>query len=265
MCLIIHKPEGVSVPGDLIRTAWEENPDGAGIMYRDGDLGLKVYKVAPGDWADPGGHIEKVLSDIPGEAGIHFRWKTHGPITRENIHPFAIPGDGGYIMHNGVLSDKLLGPQYKQVAHLMSDTGFYALTVLQDAPGADDPKFWEIVGSDVGSFNRMLLMDKAGRFLRVNDKSWYDYKGLRLSNMLSCPGYSTGRHYGSSGHWYYDRSDAMPTTTATDEGTTRHSAAVVIYTERDGKPAKLTRRERKILNRCLRANTWGPAKALGGP
>jgi predicted glutamine amidotransferase len=260
MCLIIHKPAGVKVPGDLIRTAWEDNPDGAGIMYPHAD-GLKVYKVMPSDWANPADHIDKVLSELTDvEAGIHFRWRTHGPISRENAHPYIIPGTGGYIMHNGVLNEKLLGPGYKVVQDSMSDTAFYTLTTLTGAPGADDVSFWEIVGADVGSYNKMLIMDAAGRFLRVNDKMWADYKGLRLSNELSCPEYVTGRswrdYYASSSVTSttstYDRSDADPV----------KAGAMVVYVGSQDHPAKLSRRERKVLNACLRSNSWGPLRRL---
>lgn len=255
MCLIIQKPAGVTVPSDLIKTAWEDNPDGAGIMYRADD-GLKVYKVMPKDWVDPAGHIEKVLSELNEvEVGIHFRWKTHGPVTRDNVHPFPIPGAGGYIMHNGIISDKILGPFYDQVKHSMSDTAFYTLTVLQGAPGADDVQFWELVGADVGTYNKLLVMDSQGRFLRVNEKQWSMYKGLYLSNLLSCDG-------GFRSSWY--NGGEYPTYPGSSSSTTGGDA-VVVYTTANGQPAKLTRRERKILNATLRANNWGPfAKITGG-
>ncbi len=265
MCLIVHKPLGATIPGDLIRSAWDDNPDGAGIMYRADDA-LKIYKVMPKDWADPAAHIEKVLSELADrEVGVHFRWKTHGPVSRENVHPFPIPGRGGYVMHNGVISDKLLGPQYGTVRHIMSDTAFYVLTALQDAPGAEDPQFWNLVAGDVGTFNKMLVMDHAGKFLRVNDGQWSDYKGLRLSNLLSVPGYTEGqgwrKYYGTQSALTYDRSDADSTSAADSTG---KDSAVVVYTHKDGKPQKVTRRERKILNAILRDGHWGKFDKLTG-
>ena len=264
MCLIIHKPVGATVPGDLIRSAWEDNPDGAGIMYRASD-GLKVYKVMPSDWANPAAHIEKVLSELTDvEAGIHFRWRTHGPVTRENAHPFLIPVTGGYVMHNGVLSAQLLGPGYETVRNAMSDTAFYTITTLSGAPGADDVSFWEIVGADVGSYNKMLIMDAAGKFLRVNEKQWAEYKGLMLSNEMSCPEFyvGTGAH-----HWrdYYSAANSRSYPTVSSSSTTTKGSlgeAMVLYVGKDGKDLKLSRRDRKILNACLRANSWGPMKRL---
>lgn len=263
MCLIIHKPAGITIPSDLIRSAWEDNSDGTGIMYRGAD-GPRVYRVMPKDWADPARHIEQVLAQLTDtEVGIHFRWKTHGPVTRENVHPFAIPGSGGYIMHNGIISDKLLGPHYAQVKHVMSDTAFYTLTALGDAPGADDETFWELVGADVGSYNKMLVMDAAGRFRRINDSQWDDYKGLRLSNLLSCPGHFDNWRgtavYGGMGYEF----DPDRNTTGT-KGSKDDAAAVLIYTGTSSGPEKLTRRERKVLNACLRAGHWGPFNRLAG-
>lgn len=240
MCLIIHKPAGVEIPGELIRSAWEDNPDGAGIMYMAAN-GPVIHKIMPGDCADPARYIETMLAGLPDkELGVHFRWKTHGPITRENTHPFQLPGAGGYLMHNGVISDKTLGEHYGKVRHTMSDTAFYTMTALAGAPGADKPEFWEIVGQDIGSYNKFLVMDAAGRFLRVNEKQWWDYRGLKLSNMMSCPEYQVNYGTGTRG-WrnrYYDLSDSYPgtlgsgaDTSGTGTGSYKDDAVVIYLTE----------------------------------
>lgn len=256
MCLIIHKPAGATVPETLIRSAWEDNPDGTGLMYHDAN-GPQVYKVMPGDWADPARHIDSVLAGLQArEVGIHFRWKTHGPVSRDNCHPYAIPGTGGYIMHNGVLSPTVLGANYKDVADTLSDTAFYTMTVLADAPGADDPQFWELVGNDVGTANKLLMMDATGRFARVNDKHWGTYRGLRLSNMLSVPEWNDGKGWRQ---YYTPRATAYGTSYTAPA---RTDDSVLVYTMSDGKPAKLSRRDRKILNRCLRAGSWAPLAAI---
>lgn len=264
MCLIIHKPAGVEIPAPLIRMAWEDNNDGAGIMYHPpGAAGATVIKLLPKEVTDPTGHLIARLKELQElEVGVHFRWKTHGPIDKQNTHPYPLPGGSGWLMHNGIIAPTTLGPQYNSVRDFMSDTGFYVVSTLQGAPGADDTAFWEIVGQDVGSYNKMLILDSAGRFLRVNDKQWEDYKGLRLSNIMSCPEYSTGMSKWWRGHSidYSNEYPDMGTARRADEEPMADIIEVVIGTE--SAPARLTRRERKVMNACLRSGNWGPFRRM---
>lgn len=265
MCLIIHKPAGVEVPADLIESAWADNDDGAGIMYMDGPgTGTArtptVYKVVPGSWADPAAHVTRCLAGLTDrEVGIHFRWRTHGPVNEANTHPYEIPGGAGYVMHNGILR---LPKDYAAVAATTSDTGFYVNTVLRGAPECADEEFWNIVGEDIGNGNKFLVMDATGSFLRVNAKQWNVYRGLHLSNSYSIPENTNWRRAWQAGDGYkVDYSDLYPTTRSVDRKVISlpgefASARVT------PPPARLTRKERKVFSACLRAGHWGPFEAL---
>lgn len=252
MCLIIQKPAGIEVPYALLDSAWEQNPDGAGIMYKRPDAEPVIYKVPVGAWADPVAHISKVLEELKSvEVGIHFRWRTHGPITADNIHPYRLPSGAGWIMHNGILKTDA---GYKAVEDTMSDTAWYVANYLNDAPPANVSAYWHLVGADIGAQNKMLLLDTAGAFHRINEKSWSLYKGLYLSNLLSTP---------ESAAWLQNWRERE----GWDSEGTRGTGGVYTVSSRDTAdrtdygsrpPARLTRRERKVLATCLRVGHWGP-------
>ena len=99
MCLLIFKPEGITVPHDYLVNADISNPHGCGIAYPDG----KVTRTLKGaKWgADD---IGKALASIgTAPAIIHFRFATHGSQVDSNTHPFLLPR-GVAAAHNGVIS-----------------------------------------------------------------------------------------------------------------------------------------------------------------
>lgn len=99
MCLLIYKPAGKSLDRETLINASITNPDGAGIAYATGQT-VEIAKNAKWDGYDV--HRElKNLTDAP--ALIHFRWATHGAVTNDNAHPFALHG-GIAGAHNGVIS-----------------------------------------------------------------------------------------------------------------------------------------------------------------
>ena len=82
MCLIAVKPRNAplnNVTMAYLEDAFDSNPDGAGLMYRvKGRIhivkGLMTWQ-----------HFESKLSLIADKAAvIHFRWATHGAITKPN-------------------------------------------------------------------------------------------------------------------------------------------------------------------------------------
>lgn len=107
MCVIIYKPYGQTVDVDTLYSAFENNPDGIGIAWRDnnkvhGRKGIEFESVCA--WAS---------RDV--ELLIHFRLATHGAKSDLMCHPFPVsPNDkhhaldtfntsGDVLMHNGII------------------------------------------------------------------------------------------------------------------------------------------------------------------
>jgi predicted glutamine amidotransferase len=97
MCIIVVKPEDVSLSIDTIVNMWVHNPDGAGFMYQDGGK-LKIVKGLM-KIADFYKEYSKVAER---KLVIHFRWRTHGEVSKNLTHPFQIDRKTGMV-HNGVI------------------------------------------------------------------------------------------------------------------------------------------------------------------
>lgn len=109
MCVIIYKPEGTTIDVNTLWQAYEANPDGIGIAYREKD---QVH-------AEKGISFESVCEwsarDL--ELLIHFRYATHGVVSDAMAHPFPVTAhekslhyvsfsfNGDVLMHNGIISN----------------------------------------------------------------------------------------------------------------------------------------------------------------
>ena len=100
MCVIIVKKKGVSTPSkELLKACHLANPDGMGFATSSGYMWKGLHF---GDFLKQLSHI-----DIMDDVIFHFRWATHGSISKKNCHPFkATLNDGNevFFAHNGVLS-----------------------------------------------------------------------------------------------------------------------------------------------------------------
>jgi hypothetical protein len=183
MCLIVYVPEGKAIPRATFQHAGTENDDGIGVMSAaDGVrkfFGRKKLKRAR--------RYSQYLSGKGVAHGVHFRWRTHGDMSADNVHPFAVPQTRAWFMHNGVI---------QQTAALAtadkSDTRLYVESLAGRAPVTVDPatpcEFWGEVESALGWGNRALVMyEDTGVFYILNEKGgeWID--GCWYSNTYSLP------------------------------------------------------------------------------
>ena len=116
MCVIIIKPENMSLSEKNLSLAWSANKDGAGIIVPQ-----KNPRIVKGIMNEE--DLKKILQPLHNQlVVIHLRFATHGSVSPENTHPFKA-GDRRWLMHNGVLS--AYGEQgikgCSDSAHLASD------------------------------------------------------------------------------------------------------------------------------------------------
>ena len=188
MCIIAAKPAGVSMPSrDTIRTMWDGNRDGAGIMYLENgkvaiEKGFMTYK-AFGKMLD---RLEKRLDMTATPVVMHFRITTHGGTKPENCHPFPITDSIGAlkklasrtdvgVAHNGII------PIHPRSG--ISDTMEYIASQLAPLKRAL-PRFYTnknamlLVENAIES--KMAFLTKEGKIYTIGD--FIQDEGLLYSN-----------------------------------------------------------------------------------
>lgn len=182
MCLIIYSPTCQVPVRKVFSEAAQNNPDGIGVMSADGVRKFVGKRKARRAY----GYIQALARDaIP--YAVHFRWATHGRVSRENTHPFEIPGTGRWLMHNGVLWTATLASE------AVSDTRIFADQIAPDLLQRN-PKGWQREMADEAAGNRLLVMSEDGsQFDIINKALWTKAGGLWYSNQYSCdiPGVRT--------------------------------------------------------------------------
>ena len=144
MCIIVVKPADTQLPPkETLKICFDNNFDGAGYMYRKED----VIHIVKGffDFESLWHSLEGLEND---DVCIHFRWATHGAVTRGNCHPFPLSSSVRElqntrahcrmgIAHNGVITGvrkskeisdtmvfiKTLDPDKKVTKQLSTATG----------------------------------------------------------------------------------------------------------------------------------------------
>jgi len=147
MCIIVYKPIGIELPTkETLKTCFDNNPDGAGFMYRKGRE-IRIRK----------GYMKfesfyRALRNIDGVKGgitntdllMHFRIATHGTIEPGQTHPFPVSQSYTDLVrekitvkqalaHNGILT--AYAPP-EEVASVMSDTMWF---IAQNAADIQTP------------------------------------------------------------------------------------------------------------------------------
>lgn len=188
MCLIIYNSNGSPIKKEYLRTAYENNPDGFGIMYAENgrvmvNQGLFSFDV-----------IKELVKELRGRSyALHFRFKTRGHITADMTHPFQIlskeeDGEDLWMMHNGTFS--FLKPEGEQ-----SDTALFAekfKPIIKEL-GTDvlfDKYHPRRMGKKIGEMNKVLFMRGDGRVSVINSHQGFAEHGKWYSNRYSLqPGY----------------------------------------------------------------------------
>ena len=188
MCIIAAKPAGVAMPSrDTIRTMWDGNRDGAGLMYLEGgkvtiEKGFMTYK----SFAKKLDQLEKRLDLTRTPVVMHFRITTHGGTKPENCHPFPITDSVGALKKLTSRTD--IGVAHNGIIHIIprsgiSDTMEYIASQLAPLKRAL-PRFYEnknamlLVKNAIDS--KMAFLTKEGKIYTIGD--FVTDKGVLYSN-----------------------------------------------------------------------------------
>lgn len=200
MCVIVAKPKGVDFPSiETLLDCWETNPDGAGIMWNEGDT-VRIEKGFM-NWQHFLNRFLRIKDTVNiDETAVvmHFRIATHGEVSRECCHPFPLSNDLNElrrckthasvgVAHNGVISGRSTNAK-------KSDTMDYIMNVLYPLYDELDDFMWrkniKNVIKDTICGSRMAFLQPNGEISFVGD--WHVEDGCYYSNL--------NHKWGS---WYY--------------------------------------------------------------
>ncbi len=199
MCIIIYKPEGITLFPDTIKHSFENNPDGAGFAYvENGKVNiLKGYFTVEEFQAAYIPHEKK-------QALLHFRIKTHGTIHDENCHPFNVSPNLAFA-HNGVLY-KMPNDKVKSDTVLFNELILMNLVRVYGKRILFDEKFKPIL-EGYASTSKFVFMDNTGQVSIINEKDgnwnskcWFSNDSYRERQKYTTP-YTTypNQHEHNSG------------------------------------------------------------------
>ena len=205
MCVIAYKPANETLPDDIVKTMFKNNPDGAGFMFAyEGKLYIhKGYMT-----------VDALLNDlhkVPTSLAIvvHTRIGTSGSKCAGNTHPYPVTDipaltkktslvihDGYAFVHNGVLSNMRIDGDY-------NDSQAFAVKFLaplsklaqSENLGLQSDICRGIIEPALGYNNRIVIMDTQGR-VTLYGNGWVSDNGVYYSNTTYKP-YTVPRYYTS--------------------------------------------------------------------
>ena len=199
MCLIFLKPKNADnyLTYERFCNALENNPHSVGIVYKNDKGIVEIQRFIEPEKGKK--DIYDIIKDKE-EFAVHFRFTTHGGTNLYNCHPFIVNNDL-CLMHNGIMND------FGHIDESKSDTRAFTEYFLrpyieQEGIGViKDKQFIEDVGKVVGSYNKILLIDKDFNYSIINESSGIWKEGCWLSNAhstessrsyyTSCKGHTT--------------------------------------------------------------------------
>ena len=168
------KSANKKISKSTLRRCYDANPDGAGFMYaEDKQLHVKKgYFTFKEFYKEYKPHGDKQVL-------IHFRIKTHGPIDKDNCHPFLVNNSLGFI-HNGIINGY---GDSKESDTIQFNNSILKKIVSKHGNNSlfDDPMV-ELIENVIG-YSKLVFLDRHGNYTIMNEKkgNWND--GVWYSNM----------------------------------------------------------------------------------
>jgi hypothetical protein len=189
MCIAIMNPSNVTLKKKLLQTCWDNNYHGGGLLYINTDTNqlesfksLKDFDALYSQYQ----YVRKKYSKS--KVVLHFRISTHGTISEDNVHPFFVNQDIGFV-HNGIISQAPHSDRY-------SDTYMFNKSMLQALP--DDFVYnegiMELLSEYIG-YSKLLFLDIDNEYHIVNEDlgvwdhgCWFSNTGYKASKYLDYGG-----------------------------------------------------------------------------
>lgn len=186
MCIIVAKPAGIQCPDlETLEMCFNANPDGAGLMFPDGD---QVRIIKGFMEFDEFASTLKALGDVTNTGLVmHFRITTHGGTRPECCHPFPLTDDDAAlraldtttavgVAHNGVITGMDTDAKTSDTMAYIRDVLAPLQRMAGDLLASDDAM--TIVESTVGS--KLAFLEPDGAITTVGD--FIEDNGVFYSN-----------------------------------------------------------------------------------
>lgn len=181
MCQAIVKPAGISIEKRILKNAWDDNPNGAGMAIRKADGSVVVakgYMKFKKFWQA----YKKVESQ---DLLIHFRLATTGKVDGANCHPFVIAPNAALI-HNGIM--RQFDPPLK--GDTRSDTRYFCEAYLSQAIKESGLSAYEFLHNPAGK--ALIEVLTAGQKIACLTPEGFTIFGERRGEWKNGAWYSAG-------------------------------------------------------------------------
>lgn len=187
MCIAILNPTKVTLKKNVLKTCWDNNKDGAGMLYLQSGV-LTAFKEMDNfdNFYNHYAWVRKTHKDS--QIVLHFRISTHGKVDLENCHPFMVNEDWGFV-HNGIITNAKRNADY-------SDTNMFNRDVLRKLPKdwIHNDAMYELVCGYIGS-SKLLFLNKDNEAYIINE----DWGVWDLGCWFSNTTYKTSRYFDYGG------------------------------------------------------------------
>lgn len=189
MCIAIMNPSNVTLKKSLLKTCWENNYHGGGLLYVNSRSGqLESYKSLDDFDALYAKYQEVRSKHSKSKVVLHFRISTHGTISVDNVHPFMVNKSLGFV-HNGIISQAPYSKQY-------SDTYMFNETMLKKLPKGfiNNNAILDLIDEYIG-YSKLLFLDNNNNHYIVGEEKgvwdygcWFSNTGYKASKYLDYGG-----------------------------------------------------------------------------
>jgi len=215
MCIAILNTKGATLKKQLLKNCWDNNGDGAGMLYINDYGMMEVFKEMKSFDAFYDKYSE--VKRMYGKRNIvlHFRISTHGGITESNCHPFMVHQDLGFV-HNGMIYNV-------PTSKVHSDTYMFNEVILKKLKeGFEyDDDILDMIEVYIGSGSKLIFLNAYDDYAIVNEKAghwamdcwfsnssykqvndWVDYGGVKKQKTnIYGYGYGAWGTYNSDKYW----------------------------------------------------------------
>lgn len=187
MCIIAIQPKGKKISKEYMRNMWDNNNDGAGIMYsHNGEVVVKKELHSFKKFME----YKKVADSLNVNIVLHFRISTSAGINIENVHPFKV-NDDLYFCHNGILNIDV------PVNSKINDTQIFCNTILKNLPFnfLRNAGIKSLISEAIGNRNKFVFLDSLGNYTIINEYLGEWNEGIWYSNSTYSYGYKSDSFY----------------------------------------------------------------------